>query len=587
MALRPLVREALALLGIRRLLFGIHDAAFPSGAGEDAGRGSPCGDAAAALLEFVAELGFDGVQLGPQGALPPDHASPYDGAFFSREPSSLALLPLTRPAFASLVEAGWLAARLAAREPAGARAAPAAARAIVDEAVDRAWAAFRGRRGEAAPGSPVAALARAFERFRRREVAWLARDAAFDGAPPERYAFAQFLLHAQHEELRARAGALGLALFGDLQIGMAPRDAHAAAAFLLPGYRMGAPPSRTNPQGQPWHYPLLDPRRYREASGDGPALRFFRARVAKAFADYDGLRIDHPHGLVDPWVYRDEGDPAAAVRAGARLFSSPDLPEHPALAALAIARPEQLRRGLPRHADGWVARLDEEQVDRYDVLLGALMEAVRAAGAAPDAVACEILSTEPYPLSRVIARHGLGRFRVTQKADLERPDDGYRGENARPEDWVMLGNHDTRPIAAVAESWIARGAGRRQAEYLATRLLAPGEPREPWVRRVAEDAGELVQARAADLFAGPARQVLVFFTDLFGEREPYNVPGTVSDANWSLRLPADFRALYRRRRGERRALDLPRALARALRARGAAFVEQHRSLIQELEREPG
>jgi 4-alpha-glucanotransferase len=588
--LRSRIREAVAALGVRRLLLGIHDAAFPSSPGEDTGRGTPHGDAAADLLRFAAELGFDGLQLGPQGMLPAGHASPYDGAFFSREPSSVALLPLTHPAWGALLDPTWLARRLAAK-PEGAQAARAFARELAADALAVAFATFQRRRGSAA----LEPLARGFDAFREREAEWLARDAAYEetaargagGYPPQLYAFVQFLAHAQHAALRAHARELGLALFGDLHVGMAARDAGAARGFLLPGYRVGAPPSRTNPEGQPWHYPLLDPRRYHEAGGDGPALRFFRARIDKAFAEYDGLRLDHPHGLVDPWVYRDEGDPGAAVRAGARLFSSPDLAEHPGLAPLAVARPDQLRRELPRHADGWVARLEPEQVDRYAVLLDALMGAARQRGVGPDAIACEILSTEPYPLARVLDRHGLGRFRVTQKADLDRPGDGYRGENARPEDWIMLGNHDTQPILRAAEAWIASGTAPRQAAYLAGRLLPPDEPPEAWIRRVAADAGELVQARAADLFVGPARQVLIFFTDLFGEREPYNVPGTVAESNWSLRLPADFRALYARRRAEGRAIDLPRALARALRARGTSITARHPGLLDTLERGGG
>jgi 4-alpha-glucanotransferase len=51
-------------------------------------------------------------------------------------------------------------------------------------------------------------------------------------------------------------------------------------------------------------------------------------------------------------------------------------------------------------------------------------------------------------------------------------------------------------------------------------------------------------------------------------REPYNRPGTIAEENWSARIPADFKTRHAEdvRRG--RALDLPRALAMALRARG-------------------
>lgn len=590
---RRQVREALALLGIRRLLLGLHDAAFPSTPEEDVGRGTPYGDGAAAFLELVAGLGFDGVQLGPQGALSPGDPSPYNGTFFSRNPVSVALAPLARAEWAHLLDPQVLAAALSSDPATRARADHAGAHRAVHRALDRAFEAFQRRRQDAPSGSALARLGADLEAFRAAHEGWLARDAG-GAAALDRYAFAQFVVHAQHAALRRRAASLGLALFGDLQIGMSSADARAAAGFLLPGYRLGAPPSRTNPAGQAWHYPLLDPRAYHAVSADGgpargglavedgPALRFFRARLRKAFAEYDGLRIDHPHGLVDPWVYREDADPQRAVREGARLFSSPDLPDHPELAVHAIARPDQLRRTRPRHDDGWVAALDAAQVERYGTLIDAVMEEAAAAGHG-GAVACEILSTHPYPLARVIARHGLGRFRITQKANLAAAEDVYRSENARPEDWVMLGNHDTRPILPIAEDWVASGASRAQAEYLATRLLSPEEPRAPFVARWAGDPWELLQARAADLFAGPARQVMIFFTDLLGERDRYNAPGTVSAENWSLRVPRDAAGAYARRLAERRAIDLPRALARALRSRGPAFVARHRALVGDLE----
>jgi hypothetical protein len=85
----------------------------------------------------------------------------------------------------------------------------------------------------------------------------------------------------------------------------------------------------------------------------------------------------------------------------------------------------------------------------------------------------------------------------------------------------------------------------------------------------------------ADLFVGPARRVSVFFADLFGLREVYNRPGTVDPRNWTLRVPADFERAYDRARAARDALDLPRALALALRARQASG---HAGLIEALER---
>ena len=596
--LRPLVREALSRLCIRRLFLGIHDAAFPSLPGEDVGRGTPHADGAEGLLALAHELGFGGLQLGPQGATSPGNPSPYDGAFFSRNPLSVGLAALARAEWGTLLPATQLAD--AAREVESPdRVDHERAFQRIERLLREAASAFRERKQREEKGR-VGQMAAELAHFRVAEAWWLERDALHEAFRKERggplgdglrwadvvasrksllasrdaeieaYALVQFVLSAQHRQFRAKARALGLELFGDLQVGMSERDAWAERRLTLENWRMGAPPSRTNPDGQAWNYPLLDPRLYRReeasASRDGPALAFFRARLHRVFEDYDGVRVDHPHGLVCPWVYPVGSNPEVAVRRdGARLFESPDLP---ALAPFAIARPEQLDKGVARYADGWVRSLDPAQVDLYSILFDVLMAETRNHGRNSSDVAAEVLSTQPLPLRLVIDRHRLGRFRVTQKADLGRPDDVYRGENARSEDWVQMGTHDTPTIWAVAAQWIASGESRARAEYLAGRVLAPGEPRASLVERASRDRRALVQAQLTDLFVGPATNIMIFFTDLFGSEQPYNVPGTSASRNWSQRVPREPSAAYATRLHEGMALDLASALAQALRARG-------------------
>jgi 4-alpha-glucanotransferase len=288
------------------------------------------------------------------------------------------------------------------------------------------------------------------------------------------------------------------------------------------------------------------------------------------FAEFDAVRIDHPHGLICPWVYHPEaGDAARAAMRGARLFSSPDLPDHPALGRFAIARRDQLNPDptTPRYADDWVVELEPGQVDRYALLFDAIVASAHRSGRASSDLVCEVLSTMPYPLQRVLERHGLGRFRVTQKADLHRPDDVYRSENACPEDWLMVGTHDTEPLWLRMEEWVKSGEIRERSAYLAERLVPEPDERRGFTRELLQDPGLFAQAQFADLFAGPAENVMIFFTDLFGMAEVYNRPGVISDDNWSLRLPRDYRRQYLERLARRHALNLPRALLLALRAR--------------------
>jgi 4-alpha-glucanotransferase len=641
---RRLVAAALAALDVRNLVLGIHDPSFPSEPIEDTGRGSPYTRGATRFLEFIRELGFTGIQLGPQGQTSESNASPYDSTLFSRNVLNIPLSALVEEEGGQLLSAERLASIVDLR-PLGTgpgeryRHAFRAQRAALDEA----WSHFQRERSRTDARPVLRDLSLRFEAFKKEHREWLLRDALFEAlcvehgqrdwrrwtgqgsaafdarlfAPGpdeeeacearqkellsqyqellERYAFHQFLVHSAHRQLRARASGWGLKLYGDLQIGFSLEDAWAWQGLFLRTYLMGAPPSRTNPEGQPWNYPVLDPTRFFEpreglsaARKPGPVLRFMDARMDKMLGEYDGLRIDHPHGFVCPWVYR-SGAPDAlrAVQTGARLFDSPDLEDHPELARYAIPTPEQLERAMPRHADGWVRSLTSEQVRQYSILFDTIVTSSRRHGRELTDLLAEVLSTQPYPLQRVLAQYGLGRFRVTQKANLQDPVDVYRSENAAPEDWVMVGTHDTPPLWRVAGKWRETGADRSQADYLAWRLHPEPEGREDFARRLAAEPGLLVQAKFADLFASRARNVMVFFSDLFGLLDVYNAPGTVNEENWTLRAPADYPLAYREKLSRDAALNLPLALALALRAQGESARTQHRELISGLERVAG
>jgi 4-alpha-glucanotransferase len=630
------IDKALDLLGIRNFMLGIHDPAFPSLPEEDLGRGSPYSDGAADFFRFVRSLGFNSVQLGPQGITSPTNSSPYDGSFFSKSPLSLAPLPLTRSA-CKLLAPEKLARLTEQLDSDSTRVNNLFARLAIGDISAEICSRYRREVRVGATASCVA-LQAAYDLYRRQNAAWLERDALYQllrlhyggknwkqwgenkearldkhlfwprageeeqarlrflelhrqySSAIEDYCFIQFLLAEQHRDLRGTCNHLSLKLFGDCQIGFSGRDAWSAQSFLLPDYVMGAPPSRTNPEGQPWNYPVLDPHHYFiECAGEerllpGAADRFLRQRIEKMVDEFDGLRLDHPHGLVCPWVYRaDQDDPFSAVQNGARLFATPMVTDHPALVKFAIVRQDQLNIQKKRFDDDWVADLDRKQVSRYGQLFAVIMETVEKKWGGTGDIACEILSTQPYPLKRVMELYGLGRFRVTQKADLTNKFDVYRSENAQPQDWIMLGNHDTPSIWQVADRWLEEGISHRQAEYLAMRLSIPETKRSRWIERLSVDPGALVQAKFADLFVGPAQNIMVYFTDLLGNKENYNKPGTVSDENWTLRIPSDYKKSYQEKLSDNLALNIPKALAMALRARNKSAKPEIARLIHELE----
>lgn len=600
-------------LGVRRLLLEIHDASFPADPDEDLGRGSPATKAGARLMAYARQLGFTGVQLGPQGQTARDNPSPYDATIFSRNLATIGV-----EAYRSLVDdetiTGALVAKAAvdhvhAFDASHALVAAAHAAIFTDEqraeiaafqqqharwlaadalyttlatthggAPHRDWPSFErevwaehsplDRYAASKLVSVVAALdemvtpaaATSAATLRAKLVAQL--DALKLGEPEtsaraatlaeqhavaiERYAFGQLLAHREHARVRAIAAELGLALYGDLAVGYADADVWAYATAFLRGYRMGAPPSRTNPAGQPWGYPVLDPD---QAHGRSGAL--VAARADKAFAEYDGLRIEHPHGLICPWVYKtDTGDDGRAVREGARLFESPDLPDHPELVKLARVLAEQIDRSQSRYADGWVKDLEDFQITAYARTIEMIVTAAHDHERSAADLSCAVRSTMPRPLGAVLAKYDLGRWRVAQEANLDDASNVHRMENARPNDWVMLGNHDTAPIFALVKSW-SPAQREAWARHLVARLALPEPAR-------LEHAGFFANAMLAEVLASRAENVSISFADLFGYEQP---------ANWSLRLPPDFDRLHRERLERGAALDLHLACELALAAR--------------------
>lgn len=562
------IAAALAELGVKRFLLAIHDVSFPSDPDEDIGRGAPTTNAAARLFAYARSLGFTGVQLGPQGQTSRDNPSPYDSTIFSRHVATIALSSFRLGGqYAGLVDEATLDG-LVISGPTNHRHAYDASQALVAAAFERL---------EDHP-----AVVERFGAFMAaHQHDWLGHDALYAAYckahgvashrrwPPVdredrgfmmqnarelmRYAFGQFLAHEEHARVRTMAG---LALYGDLQVGYSDCDAWAYRAAFLDDYAMGAPPSRTNPEGQAWNYPVLDP----DGLEVGAARALLVARIDKAFAEYDSIRIDHPHGLVCPWIYRAGDEPNAAVRHGARLYESPGLADHPALARYAIVRDDQIDHALPRYHDRWVRTLDDAQVTHYARLFDLFASCATRHGRLMADVSCEVLSTMPLPLQRVLERHGLGRWRVTQKANLEDATDVYRSENAQPHDWVMLGNHDTAPIFALIRGW-SSDTRDNWARHLTARLSLRDAR--------FDDDGFVASAMLAELFVSAAENVSIFFADLFGYTERFNAPGTVSDANWSLRLPPDFARMYGERLAQHTALDVRLALALALEAKGS------------------
>ncbi|MDR3344129.1 MAG: 4-alpha-glucanotransferase [Oscillospiraceae bacterium] len=148
-------------------------------------------------------------------------------------------------------------------------------------------------------GANSVALAAA-EDFRRRESFWIDGYAKYqtetEGETPEFWVFAQWIFDVQWQAFKAAVNKMGVRLLGDMPIYVAAESADFAAnpgLFLRdddgrPSPVAGVPPDYFAPRGQLWGNPLYD-----WDAHIAQDFAWWKARAARALAQFDRVRIDH------------------------------------------------------------------------------------------------------------------------------------------------------------------------------------------------------------------------------------------------------------------------------------------------------
>jgi 4-alpha-glucanotransferase len=228
---------------------------------------------------------------------------------------------------------------------------------------------------------------------------------------------------------------------------------------------------------------------------------WIRARAARAGVLYSAYRADHVIGLYRTYV-RDMNDGTAA-------FWPPNEPGQ-------IGLGETLLRILRTSAE----------------------------------VIAEDLGTVPSFLRASLDRLAVPGYRVLR---WEKEDKAYRDPASYPK--LSVATNATHDTDTTAEWYETLSADERQ-------LLA----KVPGLEAAAKNPrfnDTMREALLTALYRAPSQLVIVPFQDLLGHRERVNVPGTVSDANWSYRMPMSIEQLINDNAGAERLRQLAREHARA------------------------
>ncbi|HEY9156607.1 4-alpha-glucanotransferase [Candidatus Binatus sp.] len=309
--------------------------------------------------------------------------------------------------------------------------------------------------------------------------------------PIEMYAYWQFIAHRQWSQMRAYASSRGALIGGDLAFSPRGDSAEVWAnqdEFDL-SRTVGAPPDDFNPKGQRWGLPIPNWDQMR-ARG----FKLLRARARRASSLYDLIRVDHVVGLYRTFNFG--SDPDAA--------------------------------GIFTPADEADQRLQGEEVIR------AIQQEVGAAE-----LIAEDLGTVPPWVRESLTRLGVPGYKVMQwERDWSRSDEPFLSPAAYPElSLATTGTHDTEPLTVW---WRAQPVAEREKFVRALGLERRVNPR-PMLGERARDA------ILAALYAAPSRLVIIPIQDLFGWSARINRPGTISDSNWTYRIPLTLERMRRSR----------------------------------------
>jgi len=608
---KKIIRKALKALGKKNLAFIMHNSSFPSAENQNTGFGSINSDGGKEFIQYASGL-FDAIQLGPAGKTKSCDSSPYTGTIFSGNPLFINLLDLTTDKWGKILsETTYYDIVSNNPNQKTNKTAYSYVYKKYNEAMQEAWNNFK--------ANPDKKLEKEFKAFKSENNFWLDKDSLYEALTIEHgndywpmwdsetdknlfnpqsieqkmefakrieeiekkysdeielYKFTQFVISKQNEATRNFAKKHNIKMIADRQVAFSDRDTWAYQSLFLKGWCLGCPPDYFSEDGQAWGFPVMDPERMYNADGSldegGQLLKNLYKKMFKE--NPGGVRIDHIVGLIDPWVYKAGKKPKIEEGAG-RLYSSP---EHAELSKYAIAKIEDLNNEVTADKEKRVKSLTKEQIKEYGRLIEKIViAAAKEEGLDKDAIVCEDLGTLTTPVASVMKAFGLQGMKLTQFTEPDKPEDPYRCKNIDKRCWAMVGTHDNEPIKMWADKNIHTHEGYLHAKNLVDDLWQESDNKDDIIVRLTEDAEFLAQTKLVELFACEAENIQIFFTDFFNVYDVYNRPGTSGDANWSLRLPDNYKEL--------KTINLANILKLAIIARGKEFANKNSKIIEKLE----
>jgi 4-alpha-glucanotransferase len=335
------------------------------------------------------------------------------------------------------------------------------------------------------------------------------------------FAFVQWIAFSQWFAVSDLAELLGIALIGDVPVGVSAggADLFATAGEFDSSLYCGAPPEKvfksdpfTEQWGQNWGFPL-----YRWEVMARNNFAWWRRRLRLLRSVFPMLRVDHALGFFRiysfSWPPRRNAEFTGLSREAAMEKTGGPLPCF-----------VDYDDDTPEHR--------EHNEKHGEVLLGILSQEIGT----HRLIAEDLGEVAPY-VRPVIERMGLPGFKIPI---WERLPDGTvrKGSDYTRISVATYGTHDHAPISTQWREWqegVARGGeeGKGCLKIL-TELL--GFAGQPDLDPAAPFEGNIHKALLEGILACNSWIAITMITDLFASDQRFNVPGASGSANWTARI---------------------------------------------------
>ena len=337
------------------------------------------------------------------------------------------------------------------------------------------------------------------------------------------FAYVQWIAFSQWSSVADLAEVLGVALIGDVPVGVAAggADVFAAPGEFDPARSCGAPPEKvfksdpfTEQWGQNWGFPL-----YRWDVMARNNFVWWRRRLRVLRSLFHLLRVDHALGFF-------------------RIYSFPWAPQRNT-EFTGLSNEEALSKtgGL---LPGFIDTDDSTPENRaHNEVHGEVLLGILDSELGPHRLIAEDLGEVAPYVRPVMARMGLPGFKIPM---WERLADGTMksGESYGRISVVTYATHDHAPILTQWEEWQAGVRRGGQEGEGCRRILSEllGFAGHPEIDPLIPFEGKVHEVLLEGLLQSNSWIAIPMITDLFGTSQRFNVPGAVGSANWTARIEA-------------------------------------------------